>query len=179
MDRKVVVIGTGLILFSLLGVFFLYTSPKSEEATSISTTISVVPTAASNTGSANRVEEVTINSTQLAKNYFVFQQSEYLKARAARRPILLFFYANWCPTCARQEPINLQAFNNLPPTNLIAFRVNYNDNDTSADEKALAQELGITYQHNFRLFDTNGTLIDSFQGDTSETVLRETLEKVN
>lgn len=136
------------------------------------------------TGTEMKVEskpaatDVTINSKKLANNYFVYEKGEYEKAKAANRPIFLYFHANWCPTCARQEPINLEFFNNLGATNLIAFRVNFNDSDTSSDEKALAEDLGVTYQHTFFTFNASGKQIDKFLGDTDAGELKVKIQKV-
>jgi len=59
----------------------------------------------------------------------------------------LYFYANWCPICKREQVDTFAAFNELNDQNLIGFRVNYKDGDDDADEKALAQQYGIAYQH--------------------------------
>lgn len=143
------------------------------------TTVPVATDSASSATSSAVPQEVTINSTKLANNYFVFERSEYEKAKAANRPIFLFFYANWCPTCARQEPINVVTFNSLTSSNVIGFRVNYNDSDTSDDEEGLAKEFGVRYQHTFFTLDSKGQQVDKFLGDTTEAQLKEFLAKVN
>lgn len=35
---------------------------------------------------------------------------------------------------------------------MVGFRANYNDDETDAAEKALAQQLGVTYQHTKIIF---------------------------
>lgn len=183
MDRKVVVFVTAAILLLLLGSFFVLSQNRNGDESNTPTNVPAITNqpnqATVSSNNQTTPTDVTINSRKLANNYFVFEKSEYEKAKVANRPILLFFYANWCPTCARQEPINVRTFDSLGNTNLIIFRVNYNDSETSSDEDNLAKELGIPYQHNFRLFDSNGKLVDSFQGDTSEDSLSEKLSKIN
>ena len=64
--------------------------------------------------------------------------------------VFLDFYANWCPICKAEEPAIKTAFNELDAADaekVVGFRVNYNDDQTDADEKALAKKFGIAYQH--------------------------------
>lgn len=79
--------------------------------------------------------------------YFVFSKDDYQRALDGNKVILLDFYANWCPYCRAEEPEIVAGFNNLNSENVIGFRVNYNDGETDADEKALAEQFKITYQH--------------------------------
>lgn len=84
-----------------------------------------------------------------------FNKVDYDKALAAKKNIVLYFYANWCPICKREVPEFYSAFNALNAPNLIAFRVNYNDSDTDNDEVALARQFGVPYQHT-KVFLKNG-----------------------
>lgn len=87
---------------------------------------------------------------------FDFKKSDYNMALASGKPIVLYFYANWCPICKEEVRDALYpAFNELTTANIIGFRVNYNDSDTDADEKVLAREFGVAYQHT-KVFLKNG-----------------------
>lgn len=79
---------------------------------------------------------------------FDFNKKDYDKAIASRKIILLYFYANWCPVC-RVEVSNAlyPAFNELTTNKIVGFRINYNDSDTNEDERLLALQFGIAYQH--------------------------------
>lgn len=80
--------------------------------------------------------------------YYEFTQIAYEQALSENKIILLYFYADWCPICAReQQDDTLPAFNELQNENLIGFRVHYNDNKVTSSEEALAKQFGITYQH--------------------------------
>lgn len=79
--------------------------------------------------------------------YQEFTKAEYEKALAAGKIVFLDFYANWCPVC-RVEGLELKAgFDALTTDKVVGFRVNYNDPDTDPDEKALAKQFNIPYQH--------------------------------
>lgn len=53
-----------------------------------------------------------------------------------------------------------------------AFRVNFNDTDTDADEKALAGAFGITYQHTFVLIDASGREVSRAFGHRSRDQIK-------
>ena len=79
--------------------------------------------------------------------YIDFNKADYENALKENKKILLYFYANWCPLCKKEQPETFAAFDELNDPNLVGFRVNYKDSDTDADEEALAKEFGIAYQH--------------------------------
>ena len=87
-----------------------------------------------------------------------FTQADYEKALASEKLIALYFYANWCPTCRAEFPLMEQAFDKLETDQVVGFRVNFNDNETDADETALAREFGVAYQHT-KVFVKNGERI--------------------
>ena len=72
---------------------------------------------------------------------------DYEKALKSGKVVFLDFYANWCPICRGEGPELHAGFNALNTDKLVGFRVNYNDTDTDANEKKLAQQLQIPYQH--------------------------------
>ena len=78
--------------------------------------------------------------------YLEFSKADYDNALSENKKILLYFYASWCPICKKEQPETFAAFNELNDSNIVGFRVSYNDNE-DADEKALAKQFGIAYQH--------------------------------
>lgn len=77
-----------------------------------------------------------------------FVKADYDAALKSDKLVVLYFYANWCPICKNETANALYpAFNELTTDKVIGFRVNYNDNQTDNDEKNLAREFGVAYQH--------------------------------
>ena len=88
-----------------------------------------------------------------------FNKSDYETALKTNKLIVLYFYANWCPICKAEVANSLYpAFNELTTDKVVGFRVNYNDNQTDNDEKNLAREFGVAYQHT-KVFVKNGERI--------------------
>ncbi len=96
------------------------------------------------------MEEVLFTGTVLAGTnspLLDFTQADYDKAVASKKVVALYFYANWCPTCKAEFPKMEAVFNAFDSDDIVGFRVNFNDNETDSDEKALAREFGVAYQH--------------------------------
>ena len=84
-----------------------------------------------------------------------FTKGDYDAAIKTDKLVALYFFANWCPICRAEFPLMQEAFNGLQTDQVIGFRVNFNDSDTDADEKNLAREFGVAYQHT-KVFLKNG-----------------------
>src|SRR3989344_1257417 len=79
--------------------------------------------------------------------FLEFVQADYEKALSSGKIVFLDFYATCCPVCRGEEQELLSGFNSLEANNLVGFRINYNDSDTDENEKKIAKEFGISYQH--------------------------------
>jgi len=76
-----------------------------------------------------------------------FNKADYNAALETDKVIVLYFYANWCPVCRAEFPAAQAAFNELKTDKVIGFRVNFNDDQTDNDEKEIARQFGVPYQH--------------------------------
>lgn len=130
---------------------------------------------ASETGTTSPNSKATLG-TKIVGNYYQYSDEGYAEAKAAHRPVFLYFYANWCPTCAQQEPVIQDLMGEISDErkldDFVAFRVNFNDSDTDASENALAKEFGVTYQHTMFVLDEDGNQYKKLLGQTSKETLK-------
>lgn len=112
-----------------------------------------------------------------ASPFLEFNKSDYEKALSSEKIILLNFYANWCPICKVEEPIIKEGFDSLTEDKIIGFRVNFNDTDTDNDEKQLAKEFNIPYQHT-KIFIKNGQEISRSVDQWDKNKFIEEIEKI-
>ncbi len=111
-----------------------------------------------------------------------FNQADYETAIAANKVILLYFYANWCSICKAEFAKMVTAFDQLTSRDIVGFRINYNDNQTDEAEKALASNLGVTYQYT-KVIIKNGQPIlkspDNWDTDRYVTEINQLIEANN
>lgn len=100
--------------------------------------------------------------TEAGSAQYLPYTAEALAANPERRRVL-FFYANWCPTC-RAADADLSAKLDQLPADLTVIRVNYNDNQTDAAARELARQYGVTYQHTFVQIDATGQELTKWNG---------------
>ena len=82
---------------------------------------------------------------------------EKVSLASPEQDTVLFFKANWCPTC-RAVDADIKANLSSVPSNLAILDVDY-DNSSS-----LKQKYGVTYQHTFVQVDADGSLIKKWSG---------------
>ena len=152
--KRIPVIFIGLIALTITGIGIYITANKT-----------VSPPTISKSGQNNEL----INS-ELASNSYNEYSSSILQSSINNRRVL-FFYANWCPTCKPADQ-NFKANLNKIPEDVTVIRVNYNDTDTDQAEKDLAKKYGITYQHTFVQIDENGNEITKWNGGKIEELLK-------
>lgn len=111
------------------------------------------------------VSQQNLNSS----SYIEYSKSEFEKASGKRR--VLFFFANWCPTCKPTDQ-DLKANTSKIPQDVTIIRVNYNDTDTDAEEKDLARKYGVTYQHTYVQIDQNGNEVTKWNGGKIDELLK-------
>ena len=108
--------------------------------------------------------------------YVPFTKEGYEKAKAEGKVIFLEFYANWCPYCAKQKPVNESTFSGPnAPENVAGFQVNYKDSETDASEEALAREFNITYQHTRVILKSDGSVSAKATGEQGREQIIEAL----
>jgi len=102
-----------------------------------------------------------ISQSEASGSYQIYTPQAFAAATSTRR--VLFFYANWCPTC-RPADIQFRDQESEIPPDVTVLRVNYNDPDTDSAERDLAAAYGVTYQHTFVQIDATGQEIVKWNG---------------
>jgi thioredoxin 1 len=111
---------------------------------------------------------VKTESTPGSKQYLPYTKEVLDSSKSTRR--VLYFYASWCPTCIPADADFQKNISQLP-SDVTVIRVNYNDPETDAEEKALATKYGITYQHTYVQIDAEGNELTKWNGGATKELL--------
>jgi thiol-disulfide isomerase/thioredoxin len=139
MKKNNIFTGSIIVAVIIAGLlFFTSQNHKTANSTSNQTTIAGGRMLAGFTG------KVLAGNTS---PYIIFNKADYTKALSSKKIIFLDFYANWCPICREEAPVLIDGFNNLTSDKIIGFRINWNDSETTDDDRAMASQFGIAQQH--------------------------------
>jgi len=83
--------------------------------------------------------------------------AEKVALASASHDVVLFFRANWCPTCRAVDTDIKAHLGSIPPA-LTILDVDY---DNSAE---LKKKYGVTYQHTFVQVDAQGNMVKKWSG---------------
>ena len=100
--------------------------------------------------------------------YITLAQYEGSKDMYAEGDVVLFFAADWCPTC-QEATANLEADSAAIPAGLAIVRVDYDNSDE------LKQKYGVTTQHTFVQVDADGNEVGKWTGSlTADEIAKQT-----
>ena len=100
--------------------------------------------------------------------YITLAQYEGSKDMYAASDVVLFFAADWCPTC-QEATANLEADPAGIPAGLAIVRVDYDDSDE------LKKKYGVTVQHTFVQVDADGNEVAKWSGSvTADEIAKQT-----
>lgn len=106
----------------------------------------------------------------LAPFYISYTAAQYQKALAEKRPVVLYFWASWCPICRADEPLIKARIegSDLP---IAGFRVDF---DTQDD---LKRQFRIPYQHTTVMLGVDGQESTRFTGPVDEATFNAALRE--
>ena len=113
-------------------------------------------------------KEKAMMNNNVSSRYLPYSKDVLDQAAGNRR--VLFFYANWCPTC-RPTDANFQENISKIPEDVTVIRVNFNDPETDQEEKDLAKKYAVTYQHTFVQIDSQGKEVTKWNGGQTDELL--------
>jgi thiol-disulfide isomerase/thioredoxin len=99
-----------------------------------------------------------------------FVQAQYDQLVASGKPVIVDFYADWCPTCKAQKPIVSEVLHNPKMKDVTLFLANYDQ------EVALKKSLRITQQSTFVVF-KGGKEVARSTGQTSKDEIEALFER--
>jgi len=97
-------------------------------------------------------------------------QAEFERAVAAGGPVVLDFYADWCPTCKQQQPIVRQLMSEPRFKEVKLFVANFDQ------DKAIKKRLGVSAQSTFVAF-KGGQEVARSTGQTTREAIEATFAK--
>lgn len=163
MSKRFLIIGA--IILGVLGIsFYVSQEPADQQKTRINS--DKHPSTSSGQSMMDKDEHNKMMPDQT--RYVEYSKKSYDETAGKRR--VLFFYANWCPTC-RPTDANFKENLTKIPEDVVVIRVNYNDTDTDREEKDLAQKYGVTYQHTFVQIDKDGIEVTKWNGGQIDELL--------
>jgi|SRR3989344_4026868 len=113
-------------------------------------------------------KEKAMMNNNVSSRYLPYSKDVLDQTAGNRR--VLFFYANWCPTC-RPTDANFQENISKIPEDVTVIRVNFNDPETDQEEKDLAKKYAVTYQHTFVQIDSQGKEVTKWNGGQTDELL--------
>ena len=121
-----------------------------------------------NSGNSNTNQVSKIPSTTKTAAYIEYTPSTLASAQTSGGQTILYFHADWCPTCRALDPSISNNINNLP-AGLTILKVNYDR------ENDLKRKYGVTYQHTFVQVDSQGNKLKLWSGTTDATDIKDQL----
>ena len=82
------------------------------------------------------------DSMKTVNSYRDFNFEEYTNELSSGKYVVLDFYSDWCPSCNNEDEILEENFNTLK--NIVIFKVNHGDSQTSENEEMIAEQFEVT-----------------------------------
>ncbi|MFC1710331.1 TlpA family protein disulfide reductase [Patescibacteria group bacterium] len=158
-----------IILALGVGAYFIFGRGTKEKVDNIATPIA----------KENEItDEGQVEEKGASSNYIDFNAQKLSDALGEGKTIMLYFTANWCPTCRVQEPINVEAFKELEgDSDIVIFMVHILDSETTDETEKLAKEYDVRLQHSYVLINSQGEVVFTHTGPLTKSDLLENISK--
>jgi len=116
----------------------------------------------------------TLPAAQLGQPLIAFKGTDLkgemydLQQIIGTKPIMLIFWASWCPTCKSEVPKINKLAEKYQQRGMEFVAVNVGFNDTVERAQAFAQQTGMTYR---AYFDGSGTIAEKYRLQGVPTVI--------
>lgn len=162
--NKIVIVLVTVLLFGFGGYFLFRGSGRGENNGS--------------TAVDRERAQTTVRQGSSPSNYVDYSADDYEKARSEGKVVMLYFTANWCPTCNAQEPINLEAFKEVEgDADIVIFKTHILDSETTDETEGLADEFEVRLQHTFVIINPSGEVVFTHTGPlVKEDIVKNLLE---
>ena len=165
MNKGIIVAGVGIVLVG--GVIFA-ANQQSQETNEVKMVVQDSPIVTLTQEQIAMEKEKAMMNNNVSSRYLPYSKDVLDQTAGNRR--VLFFYANWCPTC-RPTDANFQENISKIPEDVTVIRVNFNDPETDQEEKDLAKKYAVTYQHTFVQIDSQGKEVTKWNGGQTDELL--------
>lgn len=159
MNKLYIWLAIGLVILVGLGAYFLNSKPASDSAMmekdSMESEAMMEDGTSKDSMMKNEPKAMEGDAMMKTGSYESYAPEKLVKADTGK--VVLFFRADWCPTC-RAVDADIKANLKNIPENLSILDVNY-DNSTE-----LKKKYGVTYQHTFVQVDSKGNMIKKWSG---------------
>jgi thiol:disulfide interchange protein len=144
-------------------------SDETEPAAATSAAAEVMESKEAEPMESDEMESKEAEPAAAASGAFItLAEYEGSKDMYAAGDVVLFFAADWCPTCQTTKK-NLEADPAAIPAGLAIVRVDYDDSDE------LKQKYGVTTQHTFVQVDADGNEVAKWTGSlTADEIAKQT-----
>lgn len=171
----VAILGTGLLVVGIAGLILIgrrdkivptleIRSPIVSTSTTKDTSATTQPTTDVQTPVVTQMPEVDAGK-KISEKYYVYSEDLLETFLDSNTRVILFFHANWCPTCRAAEKDIVQNHANLP-ANVVILKVDY---DTSTDLKT---KYNVIAQHTFVLLNTRAESAKQWRGGDVEDIVK-------
>lgn len=157
----VVILGGGFLIFGQLGSDGNSTSHQ--ETSMVKTNSMTASDTDQGKSETVMVQGMAEEGQVAAGNYQDYSAGALAAVVAEGKKPVLFFHANWCPSC-RQADKDIKDNLSALPEDVVVLKTDY---DTQSE---LKKKYGITYQHTFVQVDAEGELVTKWNGGGATTI---------